>query len=58
MAGRSRRPNGSPTIPTRSFRIPDDLWNACKTKADREGRTMADVVITLLTEHYVRRGGR
>jgi len=36
--------------PVRTFRIPDEVWIAAKAKADREGRTMTDVVLELLTD--------
>ncbi len=34
--------------PLRNIRVPDGLWNAAKTKAAAEGRTVTDVVLTLL----------
>lgn len=40
-------------VPTRSIRIPDDLWNAAKRIAADRGETITDVVIRAL-ERYVR----
>lgn len=39
--------------PPRSMRIPNDLWEAAKAKAAREGRTVTDVVVERL-RRYVR----
>lgn len=33
-----------PKTPARSVRIADDLWQAVKDKAAREGRTITDVI--------------
>jgi len=36
--------------PTRTIRIPDDLWNAAKEKAAELGVTVTDIVIEALKE--------
>lgn len=41
-----------PKTPMRSFRIPDDLYEAAQRKARDEGRTVTDVVREAL-ETYV-----
>ena len=43
----------SPKTPTRTVRVPDDLWDAVKAKAASENRTVTDVIIRAL-EAYVR----
>lgn len=40
---------------TRPFRIPDDLYEAAKAKADTEGVTVTSVVIAALREFVNRR---
>lgn len=42
-----------PKTPRRSFRIPDDLWDAARAKAKERGETVTDVVIRAL-KRYVR----
>jgi hypothetical protein len=44
---RTVTPN-QPRTPTRSIRIPDDVWFPALRKAEREGRTVTDVVLTAL----------
>lgn len=39
--------------PRRTIRISDDLWQAAKEKAKRNGETVTDVIIRALTR-YVR----
>lgn len=34
--------------PIRNVRVPDGVWNAVKAKAETEGRTITDVVVTAL----------
>lgn len=34
--------------PIRNVRVPDGVWNAVKAKAEAEGRTITDVVVTAL----------
>ncbi len=41
----------APKTPTRTFRCPDDLWNAAKDKAAVEDRTVTDVLIKALQEY-------
>lgn len=36
--------------PTRTFRCPDDLWQAAKDKAQEKGITVTDVLIGALQE--------
>lgn len=38
----------------RSVRIPDELWQAAKVKADQRGETVTDVIVRAL-ERYVKR---
>lgn len=40
--------------PPRSVRIPDELWQAAKTKAAENGETVTDVIVRAL-ERYVKR---
>ena len=40
--------------PLRSVRIPDDVWNAAREKAEREGVTLSSVILAALTR-YARR---
>lgn len=42
-----------PATPGRSIRIPDELWEAARRKAEDEGETVTEVVIRALTR-YVR----
>jgi hypothetical protein len=39
--------------PPRSIRVPDELWNAAKARADERDETLTAVVIRAL-ERYVR----
>lgn len=41
----------APKTPTRTFRCPDDLWEAAKDKAAVEERTVTDVLITALKDY-------
>lgn len=34
--------------PSRNIRVPDGVWKAAKDKAEAEGRTITDVVVTAL----------
>ncbi len=43
----------SPKTPTRTIRVPEDLWSAVKAKAASENRTVTDVIIRGL-EAYVK----
>jgi hypothetical protein len=42
------------TTPPRSVRVPDDLWQAAKARAEDRGETVSDVLVRALT-NYVRR---
>lgn len=41
-------PPNQPATPGRSIRIPDDLWEALRTRADERGETVTDVVLRAL----------
>jgi NRPS condensation-like uncharacterized protein len=34
-----------PATPVRSLRIPDDVWDALRERADERGETVTDVVL-------------
>lgn len=40
--------------PLRNLRVPDDLWDAARAKAEAEGRTVTDVLIAAL-KRYIRK---
>lgn len=40
--------------PPRSVRVPAELWDAAKTKAETRGETVTDVIVRAL-ERYVKR---
>jgi predicted HicB family RNase H-like nuclease len=40
--------------PLRNVRVPDDLWRAAQEKAEREGRSVSDVLLAAL-KRYVRK---
>ncbi|HJR88891.1 MAG TPA: hypothetical protein VJ782_01865 [Aeromicrobium sp.] len=42
-----------PATPTRSVRVPDDLWQAVKRAAADQGETVTDVIVRALMR-YVR----
>lgn len=42
-----------PATPLRAFRIPDELYSAAKAKAEAEGRSLSEVVRSLL-DRYVK----
>lgn len=42
-----------PKTKARSVRVPDDLWDAAKRRAEERGETVTDVLIRALTR-YVR----
>lgn len=54
MTATIRRVPNQPKTPVRTFRIPDDLWNAAQAKAADRGETVSDVVRKAL-ERYVKR---
>lgn len=37
--------------PIRNVRVPDDLWNAAKDRAQAEGRSVTDVVVEALRQY-------
>lgn len=37
-----------PRTPSRNVRVHDDVWNAARAKAQREGTTVTDVVVARL----------
>jgi hypothetical protein len=41
----------APKTPTRTFRCPDELWDAAKDKAAVEERTVTDVLIKALNAY-------
>lgn len=45
----------APRTPHRTIRVPDALWNAAREKAEREGRTLSEVLREML-ERYVSAG--
>lgn len=53
VARLSRVPN-KPKTPIRGFRIPDDVYNAAKAKAEEKGETLTEVVRKAL-ERYAKR---
>lgn len=38
----------------RTVRIPDELWNAAKEKAEAEGRNVSEVIRELLAEYLTK----
>jgi predicted DNA binding CopG/RHH family protein len=43
----------APKTPTRTIRVSEELWTAVKDKAQIDGRTVTDVIVTALKD-YVR----
>ena len=43
----------APKTPTRTIRVSEELWTAVKDRAQIDGRTVTDVIVTALKE-YVR----
>ncbi|WP_372943564.1 ribbon-helix-helix protein, CopG family [Mycolicibacterium sp.] len=41
-------------VPLRAIRIPDDLWDAARAKADQEGRSVSEVVREMLARWVTR----
>ncbi len=39
--------------PPRSVRVPDDVWNAARERAEREGTTLTAIILRAL-ERYAR----
>ena len=40
-----------PRTPLRSFRVPDDLWDAAKAEATRRGETVTDALVRFLRDY-------
>lgn len=40
-----------PDNPARSVRVPDDLWQAAKARAEERGETVTDVLIRALRRY-------
>lgn len=47
----------APKTPTRSLRVPDELWHAALATAHNRGETLTDVMRKAL-ERYVQRHGK
>ena len=41
----------APKTPTRTIRVSEELWSAVKDKAQIDGRTVTDVIISALKEY-------
>jgi len=41
----------APKTPTRTIRVSNDLWTVVKDKAEIDGRTVTDVIVTALKEY-------
>jgi hypothetical protein len=41
----------SPKTPTRTVRVPDDLWNEAKVKTAAEGTTITNVILAALRDY-------
>jgi hypothetical protein len=37
--------------PPRSIRVPDDVWEAAKTEAERRGETVTDAILRFLRRY-------
>lgn len=46
-------PPNKPKTPTHSVRVPQELWDAVRAKAKRQGETITDVIIRAL-KRYLR----
>jgi predicted HicB family RNase H-like nuclease len=46
-------PPNKPKTPTHSVRVPQELWDAVRAKAKRQGETVTDVIIRAL-KRYLR----
>lgn len=44
-----------PKTPQRSVRVPDEVWQAAKERAEAEGRTLSDVVREALAAYAKRK---
>jgi hypothetical protein len=45
---KQQRPAGSAPMPPRTFRAPDDVWDAARDRADTDGLTISHVLVLLL----------
>jgi predicted DNA binding CopG/RHH family protein len=43
----------APKTPTRTIRVPDDLWKAVQKKAASEGVTVTSIIIKALEEYLL-----
>lgn len=43
-----------PKTPLRSVRVPDDVWDAVKAKAEDRGETVTDVILRALRRYVSR----
>ena len=41
----------APKTPTRTFRCPDEVWNAAKEKAAQEGQTVTEIILEALRDY-------
>jgi len=46
-----REPNGSPEMPIRCFRAPDELWQRVKAKAAKNNETVTSAIIRFLQDY-------
>ncbi|SFO14217.1 hypothetical protein SAMN04489713_104253 [Actinomadura madurae] len=56
MAGKKRGRPATGKTPNRTVRVPDEVWNEAKEKAEREGKNVSDVVNDCL-RRYLRKKG-
>jgi NRPS condensation-like uncharacterized protein len=40
-----------PKTPARSVRVPEDLWQAAKDRAEQQGETVTDVILRALKRY-------
>lgn len=43
----------APKTPTRTIRVPDDIWNAVQAKAKEQGVTVTSVILKSLNDFLV-----
>lgn len=44
--------------PPRTVRVPDDLWQAAKATAEKQGRTVSEVIVAALRRFVARSGSK
>jgi hypothetical protein len=44
-------PPNQPKTPVRTVRVPDDIWQALRARADERGETVTDVVLRALRRY-------